>query len=108
MKHQVVFKLQNRVAGFHHPFAQNCKINLLKSEGLVYLNYEKTMRSVVGMFENLSVHGGEAITADITYTDNNSVEKHTHIAIEAFAKKLNEAGEVTEIHVIGLGAIPNE
>jgi len=107
MKQQVVFKLQNRVAGFHHPFAQNCKINLLKSEGLVYLNYQKTMQNVVAMFENLSVHGGEAITADITYTDNNSVEKHTRISLDAYVKH-NDKNEVSEIYVIGLGAVPNE
>ena len=105
MKTQLVFKLEKEPAGFGQVFAPNCSVKIKKSEGHLYLNYEKRAERVVGFYKNLRQEG-ENILADVEIFEKlKPVENRFEYSIEGAILEKNTNDEVTSIEVQGIGAL---
>lgn len=105
MKTELVFKLEKEPTGFGQVFAQNCKVKIKNTEGLLYLNYEKRPERVVGSYKNLRQEG-EMILADVQLFEKlRVIEDRIEYAIEGAISQKNDKGEVEAIEVKGVGAL---
>jgi hypothetical protein len=91
--------------GYGQTFAQNCKVKIERTEGQLYLNYEKRAERIVGHFTNLRQEG-ELILADISLLPHAaSVESRLEYAIEGGIVSKNESNEVDSLNVKGVSAV---
>lgn len=105
METKLVFKLEKEPAGFGQVFAQNCDIKIKKTEGILYLNYEKRSERAVGSYKNLRQEG-ENIVADVQLFEKlRVIESRIDYSIEGAISQKNSKGEVEAIEVHGVGAL---
>lgn len=104
-KTQLVFKLEKEPVGFGQVFTQNCEVKIKRTDGPLYLNYEKRAERIVGSYKNLRQEG-EMILADIQLAKSLApIENRFEYAIEGAVIKKNNNGEVESIEISGVGAI---
>lgn len=104
-KTQLVFKLEQKPDGYGQVFSQNCKITIERTDGPLYLNYDKRQQRVMGFFNNLRQEG-EAIIADIRLLDTMMpIEDRLEYAIEGAISKRNEKDEAEEVKIKGVSAL---
>ena len=102
MKTELVFKLEREPQGYGVIFSPNCKINIVNTKGVLYLDYNK--RHPVGMFENLRQQG-ELLMADVEIFENvQSVEHRFEYAIQGDAKR-NENDECIQAEIYSVSAL---
>lgn len=107
MKTQLVFKLESKPDGMNQAFAPNCKIDIKKTEGEVYLNYENRPERIVGFYKNLRQEG-ELILADIRLHEQaQTVEDRLEYSIEGSVLSKNEKDEATSVVIIRPAVIMN-
>jgi len=105
MTTQLVFKMEKNPDGYNQTFAPNCKVKIEKTEGQLYLNYEKRAERIVGSYSNLRQEG-ELILADIKLLPHaEQVESRFEYAIEGGILNRNSNGDVDSIKVKGVSAI---
>lgn len=102
MKTRMVFKLEKESKDYGQKFAPDCKINISKPNGIVYL--DSNDRHPVGRFSDLSTNG-EIVTAEIDIKEDlKGFEDRFQFSVEGFVNKKNEAQECVEITVVGVAA----
>lgn len=105
MKTELIFKLEKEPAGFGQVFDSNCSVKIKKTEGNLYLNYEKRAERIVGSYKNLRQEG-ENILADVEIFDKLKVlESRLEYSIEGAILEKNENGEVKSIEVNSVAAL---
>lgn len=103
-KTQLVFKLEKNPDGFSYMFAEDCKFTIEKTDGPLYLNYEKRPERVVGFYNNLRQEG-DLLLADIRLVESlTPIEERLEFSIEGAVQK-NDQNEVKSVKVVGVSAI---
>lgn len=102
VKTEVVFRLEKEPNVYGNIFSQNCKIEIERTGGTIYLNYENRHDSVVGSFENLRIDN-EVVLADIILFDESlkikEIQDRIEYAIEGGIVKRSESGEVEHFKI---------
>jgi len=105
MKTQLVFKMEQKPDGYGQTFAPNCKVKIEKTDGQLYLNYEKRAERIVGHYKNLRQEG-ELLLAEVElFPHAKSVEDRFEYAIEGGIISKNSSNEVESISVKGVSAV---
>ena len=103
MKTELVFRLEKEPNGYRQIFSSKCKIKIVNTKGILYLDYNK--RHPVGSFENLR-NSGELIIADIEIWQNfKLLEDRFEYAIEGSITKKNKQNECEEVEIKSVAAL---